>query len=138
METPVLEVKDLKISFSMYKKGFKKDNLNVINSLSLSVNKGEILAVVGSSGSGKSLLAHAVLGILPQNAQISGSIKYKGEELTLKKQEKLRGREIVFIPQSVDFLDPLMRVDKQVIGVRGTKEKQRAAFERYERTLSDC
>lgn len=132
METPVLEVKDLKISFSMYKKGFKKDNLNVINSLSLSVNKGEILAVVGSSGSGKSLLAHAVLGILPQNAQISGNIKYKGEELTLKKQEKLRGREIVFIPQSVDFLDPLMRVDKQVIGVRGTKEKQRAAFERYD------
>ncbi len=132
MEIPVLEVKDLKISFSMYKKGFKKDNLNVINSLSLSVNKGEILAVVGSSGSGKSLLAHAVLGILPQNAQISGNIKYKGEELTLKKQEKLRGREIVFIPQSVDFLDPLMRVDKQVIGVRGTKEKQRAAFERYD------
>jgi peptide/nickel transport system ATP-binding protein len=128
---PVLSVRDLKISFSMYDKGLRKTNLCVIQSLSLDVFAGEILAVVGSSGSGKSLLAHAVLGILPNNAAVSGSIKYNGEELTPGLQEKYRGSEIMFIPQSVDFLDPLMHVDKQVIGVRGTKEKQEKAFKRY-------
>lgn len=128
---PILEVNDLKIAFSMYGKGFQKRNLQVIQSLSLNVYKSEILAVVGSSGSGKSLLAHAILGILPGNAMVSGSIKYKGKELTSADQEKYRGREIMFIPQSVDYLDPLMRVDKQVIGVRGSKEKQQNAFKRY-------
>lgn len=131
-QQPVLEVDDLKISFNMYDRGLKKTTLKVIQSLSLSVYKEEILAVVGSSGSGKSLLAHALLGILPGNALLSGSMKYKGHELTPGKQAKLRGREIMFIPQSVDYLDPLMRVDKQVIGVRGSREKQRQAFARYD------
>jgi peptide/nickel transport system ATP-binding protein len=128
----VLEVSDLKIDFSMYGKGLQKKSLRVIQSLSLSVNSGEILAVVGSSGSGKSLLAHAILGILPGNATVSGSIKYKGKELTHADQEKYRGKEIVFIPQSVDYLDPLMRIDKQVIGVSGSREKQRKLFEKYD------
>lgn len=128
---PVLGVKDLKISFSMYGKGLRKSELEVIHSLCLDVYPGEILAVVGSSGSGKSLLAHAILGILPKNAAISGRIMYNGKELTPSLQKKYRGEEIMFIPQSVDYLDPLMRIDKQVIGVRGTKEKQENAFARY-------
>jgi peptide/nickel transport system ATP-binding protein len=115
----------------MYDKGLKKTDLQVIHSLGLNVHAGEILAVVGSSGSGKSLLAHAVLGILPNNATMTGSIKYRGTELTPGLQQKYRGSEIMFIPQSVDFLDPLMRVDQQVIGVRGSKEKQEQAFKRY-------
>jgi peptide/nickel transport system ATP-binding protein len=128
---PVLRVRDLKIAFSMYNRGFRKTDLQVIHSLGLDVHAGEILAVVGSSGSGKSLLAHAVLGILPGNATMSGSIQYNGMALTPELQQKYRGSEIMFIPQSVDFLDPLMRVDQQVIGVRGTKEKQEKAFRRY-------
>ena len=72
--------------------------------------EGEILAVVGSSGSGKSLLAHAILGILPDNSATEGSITYKNKELTQKDKEKLRGDEIVLIPQSVNYLDPLMQV----------------------------
>jgi peptide/nickel transport system ATP-binding protein len=62
---------------------------------------------------------------------MTGSIKYNGTELTPELQQKCRGSEIMFIPQSVDFLDPLMRVEQQVIGVRGTKEKQETAFRRY-------
>ena len=65
--------------------------------------EGEILAVVGSSGSGKSLLAHAILGILPDNSTTEGSITYKNKELTQKDKEKLRGDEIVLIPQSVNY-----------------------------------
>ena len=48
------------------------------------------------------------------NAQTKGSIIYKDEILDEKRKEKLRGKEIVFIPQSVNYLDPLMEVGKQV------------------------
>ena len=113
----------------------RRRELEVITNLDIDLYEGEILAVVGSSGSGKSLLAHAILGILPDNATTEGNIIYKGKTLTLKDKEKLRGREIVFIPQSVNFLDPLMKVSKQVKISIENKEKankrQRDIFNKY-------
>ena len=133
---PILSVKDLGISFSQYTKGLRRRELEVITNLDIDLYEGEILAVVGSSGSGKSLLAHAILGILPDNATTEGNIIYKGKTLTLKDKEKLRGREIVFIPQSVNFLDPLMKVSKQVkISIENKEEankRQRDIFNKYE------
>ena len=132
---PILSVKDLGISFSQYTKGLRRRELEVITNLDIDLYEGEILAVVGSSGSGKSLLAHAILGILPDNATTEGNIIYKGKTLTLKDKEQLRGREIVFIPQSVNFLDPLMKVSKQVKISIENKEKankrQRYIFNKY-------
>ena len=132
---PILSVKDLGISFSQYTKGLRRRELEVITNLDIDLYEGEILAVVGSSGSGKSLLAHAILGILPDNATTEGNIIYKGKSLSLKDKEKLRGREIVFIPQSVNFLDPLMKVSKQVKISIDNKEKankrQRDIFNKY-------
>ncbi len=130
-ETRVLTVDDLVVSFSMYKGIFHKQDLEVVHSLSLDVKKGEIVAVVGSSGSGKSLLAHAIMGLLPNNANIKGEIFYNGEKLTEKKRKEFLGRKIVFIPQSVDYLDPVMKVGKQVVGVYSTKERQKELFEKY-------
>ncbi|KIR03360.1 Dipeptide transport ATP-binding protein DppD [Lachnospiraceae bacterium TWA4] len=129
----VLDIKDLVVSFSMYRNsGFQKENLEVIHKLSLSIDKGEIVAVVGSSGSGKSILAHSVLNLLPKNALMEGTIEYKGEALTAKRLNGILGKEIAFIPQSVDYLDPVMKVGKQVIGVYGTKERQRELFKKYQ------
>ena len=65
IQKPLLEVSDLSVSFRMYDSGLEQKQLPVISSLSLKVLPGEILAVAGSSGSGKSLLASAILGILP-------------------------------------------------------------------------
>lgn len=130
---PILEVENLSISFQQYTAGFKQKNVQVISNLTVGLEAGEILAVVGASGSGKSLLAHAILGILPDNANISGEINYAGERLTSAKQENLRGTEIALIPQSVNYLDPLMRVGDQVrTSVRkgNAVESQRAVFER--------
>lgn len=128
----VLEVKKLSVSFKMYDKGLEQVDLKVISNLNISVKEGEILAIAGSSGSGKSLLADAILGILPGNATVKGEMTYYGSPLTGELQEKLRGREIALVPQSVDYLDPLMQTGKQVIGVRGTAEKQRKVFRKYE------
>ncbi len=128
----ILKIEDLVVSFNMYQKGFRKKDLEVIHSLSMDINEGEIVAVVGSSGSGKSILAHAVLNLLPKNAHVSGKITYKGEELHRKNCKKYLGKEISFIPQSVDYLDPLMRVGQQVTGIHGTKTRQQELFEKYQ------
>jgi peptide/nickel transport system ATP-binding protein len=121
-------------------KGTQKRMIQPIADMHVDIDEGEIVAVVGASGSGKSLLAHAVLGILPGNAISSGSILYQGEELTQKRKEQLRGREISFIPQSVNYLDPLMRVGKQVqIGLNQAtaQAKQEELFARYDLKKSD-
>ena len=113
MET-ILSVEHLMISFSQYERGWRKIQLPVIRDLSINIKVHEIVAVVGSSGSGKSLLAHAVMGLLPANASWKGRIAFKGEELTGKRVGELRGRQMVLVPQSVSYLDPLMKVGDQV------------------------
>jgi peptide/nickel transport system ATP-binding protein len=124
----VLSVNGLSVAFRMYGKGVTRKELRVISNLNINVRKGEIIAVAGSSGSGKSLLAHAILGILPGNAVVSGEINYCGTPLTEPRLRKLRGKEIALVPQSVEYLDPLMKVGKQV---SADKAAVKAAFERY-------
>ena len=113
-EEYLLKVENLGVSFSQYTQGLKKTSLQVITNLCVELRAGEILAVVGSSGSGKSLLAHAILGILPDNAEETGSIFFEGKKLTQRDKELLRGKEIALIPQSVNFLDPLQKVGEQI------------------------
>ncbi|HII80065.1 MAG TPA: ABC transporter ATP-binding protein [Methanosarcina sp.] len=134
----LLKVEDLSLSFIQYASGLRQTELKVICNLSIQANRGEILAVVGSSGSGKSLLAHAILGILPSNAKLDGKIEYDGQELTQKNKEDLRGKEIALVPQSVTYLDPLMKISNQVIGAveegkEGLMKKlQREIFQKYD------
>ena len=113
---PLLEISDLSVSFLMYDGSLERSSLQVISNLSLTVHPGEILAVAGSSGSGKSLLASAILGILPGNASVEGAMRYGGEPLTPERQKVLRGGEIALVPQSVAYLDPLMKVGRQADG----------------------
>jgi peptide/nickel transport system ATP-binding protein len=110
----MLEVNDLSISFSRYAYRLKKRRVCAIRCLELFVNTGEVLAVVGQSGAGKSLLAHALLGLLPKNASMTGVLTFKGKKLTNKEIKRLRGRQIALIPQSVTYLNPLLRVGVQI------------------------
>lgn len=131
--TPLLEVKDFSVAFRQYEQGLREIDVQVIHQLDVTIYPGEIVAVVGASGSGKSLLADAILGILPEHATTKGEIFYDGSPLTRKRQHALRGKEIALIPQSVNALDPLMKTGKQVqavIGGRGSKKRvvQEAAF----------
>ena len=130
----ILEIEELSVSFLQYEgKSSRQSWLPVISGLSVAVRKGELVAVVGSSGSGKSLLAHAIMGILPYNARVSGNIKFQGETLDESRIRKLRGNEIAFVPQSTMYLDPLMKVGKQVRGKAGKKagSLQKKLFKRY-------
>lgn len=137
-ERAVLEIRGLQISFKQYEKGFRQTNLDVIRDLDVTVRPGEIVAIVGSSGSGKSLLAHAVLGILPYNASVGGEILYNGVVLTEKMLKKLRGEEIVLVPQSTAYLDPLMKTGPQIRkgkNDRKSREKLDRIFTEYELDL---
>ncbi len=118
----------------MYEHGLSQNELKVISDLHLTVKPGEIVAIAGSSGSGKSLLASAVLGILPENATVQGHLHYKGRELTAEMQRELRGTEIALVPQSVAYLDPLMKVGSQADGHKKPKltEKRRKIFKRFD------
>lgn len=130
----ILDIRDFSVSFEQYEKGFRKTGLPVIRNLDVTVHEGEMVAVVGSSGSGKSLLAHGILGILPYNASTGGELLYDGAPLTKERQKALRGNEIVLVPQSVAFLDPLMKIGPQIRKGRRDKasgEKLRRIFEGY-------
>lgn len=132
MRTPLLEVKNLSVSFKM--EDNKKNNL-AVKDLSIKAYPGEILTVVGSSGSGKSILAHAILGLLPSNAVFNGEVYYNGRLIDKEALNNLRGNDIALIPQSISYLDPLAKVGKQVRKFSRKKElaeKQKRIFKDYD------
>lgn len=107
--------------------------VEVIHGLSLSVHAGEVVAVVGASGSGKTLLADAVLGLFEPNALVRGRIWFDGEPMDASFLAAERGRGIALVPQSVASLDPLMRVGRQVEGVPAGRGAARRADARRRR-----
>lgn len=140
----LLQVEDLSVAFRMYDPaastffGARQTMVPVIEGMSLSVHTGEIVAVVGASGSGKTLLADAVMGLFEPNALVTGRIWFDGVLQDASSLAKLRGRGLSLVPQSVNYLDPLMRVGDQVRGAcsssrprRERTQRQRALFERY-------
>ncbi|HST47125.1 dipeptide ABC transporter ATP-binding protein [Jatrophihabitans sp.] len=97
---PLLEVSDLTVSF-----GSEAGAVRAVRGVSYTVRPGETLAIVGESGSGKSVSSLAVMGLLPSNAVVTGSIRFKGTEMlgmSDRKLSRLRGSGI-----SMVFQDPL-------------------------------
>lgn len=133
-EEEILTVKGLSVSFTQYDRGFGRKEIQADTDLDLRIRSGELVAVVGASGSGKSLLAHAVMGILPYNASMSGEILFKGTPLTRERVRRLRGRELVLVPQSVTYLDPLMKTGQQL--TKGRKNPE--ILEKCKNILNSC
>ncbi|MGI5952415.1 MAG: ATP-binding cassette domain-containing protein [Brooklawnia sp.] len=123
--TPLLEVQDLSIWFD--------DHAPVIQNLNLEVFGGEVMAVIGASGSGKSLLAHSVLGLFAHNATVTGAIRFDGRTLSLDDLVALRGSQITLVPQTVTSLDPLMKVGRQILGPRSDSRRRARMSELLDR-----
>ena len=109
-------------------KGLKVDNLQVsfrgrqvVKGISFQIPPGARVGLIGESGSGKSVTALALMGLLGEGAKISGSVSLEGQELlslTDRQMAPLRGAKIGMIFQEpMTALDPTMRVGKQVAEV---------------------
>jgi peptide/nickel transport system ATP-binding protein len=88
-----------------------------VDGLSLTIEKGDRFGIIGESGSGKSLTAMAIAGLLPDNAQVSGTVKFDGAPLPTdeKAMARLRGQRIGMVFQEpMTALNPLMRVGEQI------------------------
>lgn len=111
----VLELADVSVHFGMGPEG---GAVPAVRSVSLALEPGEIFGLVGESGSGKSTVANAVMGLLPANARVSGSIRVGGREMTGLGEDELRrirGDEVAMIFQDPSAsLDPTWPVGDQV------------------------
>ncbi len=109
-----LNIKDLSVHFS----GSDGTQFCGIAHVDLTVNAGERLAIVGETGSGKSVLLWALMGLLPRNALVSGEIRFNGQNLCALSEcgfQSIRGRHMAYVPQGTGrALNPLMRVGVQV------------------------
>ena len=93
-------------------------NLPAVDGVTLAVQRGEVFGIVGESGSGKSTLANAVMGLLPGNAAVTGSIAVNGRQVLGLDEAALRhmrGREVAMIFQDASAsLDPTWSVGDQI------------------------
>ncbi|HBS60730.1 MAG TPA: ABC transporter ATP-binding protein, partial [Firmicutes bacterium] len=110
MEQTVLKIENLTVSYS--------DGSKAVDDLSVVLEKGGSLGIMGESGSGKTTTALAVMGLLDKTAAARGGIYYQGEELQAlpeRARNKYRWRSIAMLFQnSLDVLNPVLTVDEQI------------------------
>ncbi|MEA4926109.1 MAG: ABC transporter ATP-binding protein [Syntrophomonadaceae bacterium] len=114
MTNPILQLINLSVSFDT-----PQGEVEAVRDVSLSLNPGEILAVVGESGCGKTVMSQAVLKLLPKTSRIKqGQIIVDGEDITNyqeKQMRKLRGRVLSMVFQDpMTTLNPTIPIGKQI------------------------
>lgn len=131
----LLQLDDVSVGFERYAgRGVlaPRETRFVVEHLSLSLHEGEILALVGASGSGKTLIADTIMGLFAANAQVAGRVWFDGVAMDERSLAPLRGNRIAFVPQSVESLDPLQRVGRQIERLAQGMTKQEARARRRE------
>ena len=129
----ILQIKNLNLSFQSNGREYQ-----ALHNINLELNKGEMLAIVGESGCGKTVTAMSVLRLLASNAKItSGEIIYNERNLLAlseKEMQKIRGKEIALIPQDpMTSLNPLYTIGSQILeiiethqNIKGTEAQEAA------------
>lgn len=111
--TPLFEVRDLRVAFGRHGQYHE-----AVRGISLTIGHGEVLGIVGESGSGKSVAMLAALGLQPEGARVTGSVRFKGQELVGMSRgglRKLRGSRVAMIFQDpLSSLNPVMTVGAQI------------------------
>ena len=122
MNGDLLTATDLSVTFATH-----EGKVQAVRNLDFRLGHGETLGIVGESGSGKSTVALAVLGLLANNAQVTGSVQCQGTELVGLSEDRLaqlRGDTIAFVPQDpLSSLNPAFKVGWQVSEAIWTRHK---------------
>src|SRR3954453_13707403 len=110
---PLLQVTDLNVRFPT------EDGLvHAVRGVDYTLRAGEVLGIVGESGSGKSVTSLAVMGLLPPSARVTGSVRYRGQELVGQQDRsmsRIRGKGVSMIFQDpMTSLDPVYKVGVQI------------------------
>jgi peptide/nickel transport system ATP-binding protein len=108
---PVVEARDLRVWY-----GTERGPVRAVDGVSFDLRRGEILGLVGESGCGKSTLGRGLLGLLPEGAEMDGSLRFEGEDLLGLSRKQLfarRGIDLGMIFQEpLTRLNPLMRISE--------------------------
>ncbi|MCG2593506.1 ATP-binding cassette domain-containing protein [Ramlibacter sp. XY19] len=130
--TPLLRVDDLSVRFQV-----PEGEVNAVNGISFTLEKGQTFGIVGESGSGKSQTMLALMGLLSGNGRAGGHAWYQGEDLlalTPQKLNKIRGNRIAMIFQDpMTALNPYLTVERQMTEVL---ELHKGLTRRSARTLA--
>ncbi|MCI1219747.1 MAG: ABC transporter ATP-binding protein [Bifidobacterium sp.] len=112
-DTPVLTVTDLQVNFAS-----EAGTVRAVRGMNFELRRGETLGIVGESGSGKSVTSMSIMGLLDSNADVNGSIKYRGDELLTKsdaEMSKIRGKGIAMVFQDpLSALTPVYSIGDQI------------------------
>ncbi|WP_231936073.1 MULTISPECIES: ABC transporter ATP-binding protein [Burkholderia] len=126
-QNTLLEVRDLRVSFGAH---------DAVRGISFDIAAGETLALVGESGSGKSATALALMRLLPEQARVSGSLRFDARELLALRERDardVRGRQISMIFQEpMTSLNPVLTIGEQIVETLRAHEplSKAAAFAR--------
>lgn len=111
--TTIIDINQLSVHFPL-----ATSTVKAVDGVDLAVEERETLAIIGESGSGKSVLGTAILGLFPPTCTVSGSITFEGKDLLSLSDEELqsvRGIKIAWVPQNpASALNPSMRVGEQI------------------------
>lgn len=134
-EKNVLEVKNLSVSFHS-----TAGEVQAVRDVSFSLKKGEVLAIVGESGCGKSVLCKSIMKLLPGSAQIkSGKILLNGTDITdykEKEMQKIRGSAFSMIFQDpMTSLNPTIKIGQQIAEAILVHHPKKSREEVYNRVI---
>ncbi|WP_045392138.1 ABC transporter ATP-binding protein [Falsirhodobacter sp. alg1] len=112
-EPGILEVSNLHVAF-----GRPKDRVSVVNGVDFSLAKGEVLGILGESGSGKSVMLRSLMGLFPRRTHVTGHVRLAGQDLLAmdkKTLRNIRGRDVSMIFQEpMTSFDPVFTVGRQI------------------------
>lgn len=109
----IIDVQNLQVMLKA-----KNENKAIVKNVSFNVSAGKCIGILGESGSGKSMMAKAIMGLLDKNFIVSGSVFFEGKEILKENKEnlrKLRGNKIAMVLQNpMTCFDPLYRIGNQM------------------------